>query len=335
VSCDPLIFSTDILSIMSYGYVRNNPVHRVDQRGFLDDEAEAILNFYQEVADKIPQDEWLDLSRPAQGTRAHLVYEGFLSMGGDIPPDIDIFRMAAEVQVDEKGIIRAVGTTPGAARKGWRTIDAAVLKESALLMPGKGPSGIIGVPAADVIEVAVDYKTGNAAMQKVKHMESLIDAPYVKVQQGGNLLETAEKKLVKMGKSSIESGGKVVTESAKIHDKTASQGPNRKTSKFDAKSSRDVEKSVGKKFWKGLKFASRFIPAVGGIIVYATAEDALAAETHIEAVAGEIPIGPGGLLDLGTLIEWFPEACRGQTWIRQAHESAGLKYTPWDFKPMP
>ncbi len=206
-SSDPLTRFIASPLVQSYGYVRGNPACRLDKDGLVDDEARAILNYLQDLADKIPQDEFPDLTAGERGTRAHLGFEAMQSMGGEMPADLNIRRMAAEVQVDAEGVIRAVGAEPGAAKKGWRTIDAAVLKENALLMPGKGPSGIVGVKASDVIEVAVDYKTGKASMKKVKKMEQLIGAPYVKLEKGGNLVQAAEKKLLRMGKSTIGAAG--------------------------------------------------------------------------------------------------------------------------------
>jgi RHS repeat-associated protein len=200
-SCDRVFLSPTELPgepcAGGYTYTRNRPVTLRDPDGHLDDEAIAILNYLQDFTDQIPEREFPGLKPNVQGTRAHLALESELTTGR-APANVNIQRIAAEVQVDELGIIRGVSTTPGAAKTDWRTFDAAVLKKDVFHVQGKGFSNLIGQKASDVIEVALDYKTGKAAMKNVPALEQLIGAPYLKLATraaGGNIVESALQRL--------------------------------------------------------------------------------------------------------------------------------------------
>jgi len=52
--------------------------------------------------------------------------------------------------------------------------------------------------ASDVVEAALDYKTGNAKLGGVREMESLIKAPYIRLAQGGDVVAATEARLGKM-----------------------------------------------------------------------------------------------------------------------------------------
>ena len=124
--------------------------------------------------------------------------------------DVDIQRMAAEVQVDASRTIVAVGVTPGAAAKGWRTIDLCLLKPDVCHVFGASYrdingqklekpifySNLVGQKAEDVILVGFDYKTGNAEMKKRAEVESRIGGPYLPLRSTeGHFADTVEQEL--------------------------------------------------------------------------------------------------------------------------------------------
>ncbi|MDZ7961970.1 MAG: SpvB/TcaC N-terminal domain-containing protein [Aulosira sp. DedQUE10] len=190
ISCDP---AGMIDGINLYAYVHNNPIRLLDKQGMnstLDDEAIANLRYLQHLANTVPQNEFPDEIPSVRGQRAHLTMEAAITMGIDenVIPGANSDRIAPEIQIDENGIIQSWGRDPGRAGSGWRTIDAAVLQE------GVTRESIVGMRASDAIEVAVDYKTGNASMSGVTALEELINAPYVPLRQGGNVVATAERK---------------------------------------------------------------------------------------------------------------------------------------------
>ena len=184
----------------AYVYARSNPVRLSDRDGRLDPEARATLAYLQSLADTIPQDEFPTLKTSEKGDRAHLTLESAIALGWDAKnTGANIQRLAQEVIVDDKGIIRGVGMAPGNAKEGWRTLDVTLLKNGVVNAQGKaGTSTLIGQKASDVIEVGIDYKTASARMKKVGEMQQLIGAPYVKLDKGGNLVARADSKLAKM-----------------------------------------------------------------------------------------------------------------------------------------
>ena len=161
-------------------------------------EAKDVLQRLQQTIDEIPQDEFADLSRAEQGTRAHLTLESIISIDLKSPALVTSgVRLAPEVIVDTTGKIVAFGDPGqlGKAAKDFRTIDVALLKS-----PITNVRDLIGKDAADVIEAAIDYKTGAAQLKGVADMEKLIKAPYVKAVKGGNVYATLQSKLAKMYK---------------------------------------------------------------------------------------------------------------------------------------
>lgn len=188
-TCDP---SGITAGINHYAYVRGNPIRRVDNDGHQDSELEPTLRYIQQIVDKIPQNEFKRLSSGERGTRAHLILEHSLTVVTDYAGDnVNVQRIAQEILIDKKGIIRAVGVDPGSLgsqAKKWRSIDAAILKEGVFHVQGpKGTSNLIGIKAKDVIQLGLDYKTGDARLRGKTGVEKLIGAPYIKVTQGGNL----------------------------------------------------------------------------------------------------------------------------------------------------
>src|SRR5262249_18470054 len=152
------------------------------------------------------------------GNRAHLMLESAITLGWDAK-GANIQRVAAEIIVDDKGIIRAVGQNPGSFGKqaaNWRTLDAALLKSGVVNAQGRaGTSTLIGQKASDVIEVGIDYKTRSADMEGVKKMESLIGAPYVRLAKGGNVESAILKRLASIGKANAKAVAALATEEAK------------------------------------------------------------------------------------------------------------------------
>jgi len=179
-----------------FEYVRSNPIKRLDKEGKVDQELKDTLDYVQRTVDSIPENEFQDLSAGNKGTRAHLTLESALTFGWEIGKSKgNLQRIASEVVIDNNGIIRGVGVDPGSfgkTAKDWRSIDVAFLKSDAVHVQGaKGTSNLIGLKAADVIEVAADYKTGAARMKDVKGAEQLIGSPYIRLAQGGELASDA------------------------------------------------------------------------------------------------------------------------------------------------
>ncbi len=196
LSCDP---AGMVDGVNLYTYALDNPAKLTDRDGkqtTLDDEAIANLRYLQHLAETIPQDEFSDLHLSAQGQNAHLTLEYLITSGvdEDVIHGANLDRIAPEVQVDEHGIIRAFGERPGAAESRWRTIDVAILQE------GVARSEIVGMRAQDAIEVAVDYKTRNATMSRVTHLENLIGAPYVPLRRGGDVVADTNRKIARMAR---------------------------------------------------------------------------------------------------------------------------------------
>jgi hypothetical protein len=167
-----------------------------DRDGMIDKEAASVLEKLQKVVNQIPQNEFAQLTAAERGTRAHLTLEFIVSLGQDSPGKVAAgVRLAPEVIVDTAGKIVAFGEPGqlGKAAKGFRTIDVALLKS-----PVSDIRQLIGRNASDVIEAAIDFKTGAAQLQGVKGMQDLIKAPYIKAVQGGDLVRSLEAKVSKL-----------------------------------------------------------------------------------------------------------------------------------------
>lgn len=174
-----------------YVYARNNPIDLVDPLGLegLSPSTMRILEYMERVAALINDDpsQW-DESPQVRGMNKHQEFafamdrtnsfsEGhplhnFFADGNDAD------RIASEVWIDDRGIIQKINGDPYNAPTGWRTVDAAVVKEG---LPG-GKHSIVGQRAEDVIDFVVDYKTGNAALKDRMALEALIgNKPVVRV----------------------------------------------------------------------------------------------------------------------------------------------------------
>ena len=184
------------IEVNAYDYCRDRPNMTSDGGGMIDEEAKAVLHRLQQVVDAIPQKEFAHLNAAERGSRAHLILEFIVSLGQDSPARVaNGVRLAAEVIVDPAGKIVAFGEPGqlGRAAKDFRTIDVALLKS-----PVSDVRQLIGKNASDVIQAGIDFKTGAAQLQRVKEMEALIKAPYVKAVQHGKLVETLEAKASKL-----------------------------------------------------------------------------------------------------------------------------------------
>jgi RHS repeat-associated protein len=200
VSTDPLELAG---GLNRYRYVRNRPTALTDQGGTIDDEGKKALQGLQELVDQIPQKEFKRLNRSERGGRAHLTLESILHVDLRSPArTTGGMRLAPEMIVDVSGKIIGFGDPGkfGRAMKDGRTIDVALLKQSILDL-----KDLIGKQASEVIEVALDYKTGAAKLKGVGVMEELIKAPYVKIAQKGDVLAAAESKLAKFAKDAPKS----------------------------------------------------------------------------------------------------------------------------------
>jgi hypothetical protein len=193
-----------------------------DPEGTMDEEAKDVLKRLQQTIDEIPQKEFASLSAAEQGTRAHLTLESIITLDPKSPGRVaNGVRLAPEVIVDTTGKIVAFGEPGqlGKASKDFRSIDVVLLKS-----PVTDVKELIGKNASDVIEAAIDYKTGAAKLSGVADMQNLIKAPYVKAVQGGNVAATLEAKVAKLSKASLIVGegaeaAKGLAESAKTESK--------------------------------------------------------------------------------------------------------------------
>lgn len=192
-----------------YLYVRNRPTTLVDptgtvDSGMIDEEGRQVLQGLQRLVDEIPQNEFKELTRNVQGTRAHLTLESILHIDLHSPAKTPGgMRLAPEMLVDVEGTIVGFGEPGklGRTMKDGRTIDVALLKESVLNL-----NDLIGRKAHDVVQAGLDYKTGDAKMSGVRNMESLIDAPYLRLAQGGDVTAAVEGKLAQMS-AAVPVGG--------------------------------------------------------------------------------------------------------------------------------
>ena len=193
ISCDPkpIVAGTNL-----YLYVRGRPLSLIDPNGDIDQEGKTILQGLQRLIDEIPQDEFSALSRGEQGNRAHLTLESILHTDvNSIAKTSEGMRLAPEMLVDSTGKIVGFGEPGqfGAAMSGGRTIDVALLKKS---VPNL--DDLKGQQASEWVEVAMDYKTGQAALRSVGEMQSLVKAPYVRLARMGDVAAVAEAKLATM-----------------------------------------------------------------------------------------------------------------------------------------
>jgi hypothetical protein len=163
----------------------------------LDTEGEQTLRWLQHLADTIPQNDpaFSSLLPSPKGTSVHLELESAIKLGWYVKDftGANFQRVVAEMWVDANGIIKGIGNPPGGAQEGWRTIDVALLKEGTYASSIK----IGTTKASDVLEIAMDYKTGNAQLSRVAHMEQLIKTAYIKLVQGGDVVLTAEQKMAR------------------------------------------------------------------------------------------------------------------------------------------
>jgi hypothetical protein len=154
------------------------------------------LRGLQQLTTEIPQNEFKGLSRAQQGVRAHLTLESILYIDPRSPAKTSGgMILAPEMLVNVEGVIVGFGEPGrlGQALKGGRSIDVALLKESILSL-----NDLIGRKASNAVLAGIDYKTGSAKLSRVKHMESLIKAPYVRLSRDGDVVKALETKLARL-----------------------------------------------------------------------------------------------------------------------------------------
>jgi hypothetical protein len=253
----------------------------------LDDAARATILGLQQLLGVIPQDEI-----PASGVLnpknipgdrgkwSHMTLEMHLTFQ-PAPAGIDLTRLVPEVAVDDTGKIVGVGLDRATAgNKGWRTVDAALLKPGVLSHAGPvaWEAELVGKQASDVMLAGFDYKTGNATLSRVKHMEGLIGVPYVRAAKGIDLLQATERKLARFATAVAKAAPGAVKAGAKL-------------GKAGAK--------VGK---VGLE-AAKIVPFVGIGAAAVSAKQAWARGDYGEAALDAVGVVPvvGDVVDLGRL----------------------------------
>ncbi|MCG3156422.1 MAG: hypothetical protein DKINENOH_03046 [bacterium] len=208
-SCDPIGIKD---GINVFAYVGNRPVTSKDSTGFADEGVTKIAEWLQAFVNSVPEDEWKQLSSTnpewtlttpsSRGTRYHTVMEAAVEFGWENKHAADIERVISELHIDASGNLVAVSTPPGAANAYGtkRTADLGVLKEglsrsdiAARLKAGET------IKASDVLEITLDYKTGDAALKAKQGMEALSGVPYERLAKGGDLASDVATALKRVG----------------------------------------------------------------------------------------------------------------------------------------
>lgn len=262
-----------------YVYARNNPVDLFDPLGLQSFSSSDLLVF--EFLERVAHEIGLDPAHSAehavlQGQSKHLEFQFAAAhptsfaeghpLHGYFKDAADADRIAPEIWVNDKGVIIAVDTPPAGAPANSRTIDVGIVKKE--IQGGK--NAIIGKRAEDVLDYAVDYKTGNAQLVRRLELEALIGyKPVVKLTgKVGELAKSLSRRLAAY--AAIRVTKKIVTSKA-------------------AK-------------W-GLKKVGQSLPVVGFFVTYAANSQASEAERIGRSVAGEIPVFP--FVDLETLYDAY------------------------------
>ncbi|MET8093017.1 SpvB/TcaC N-terminal domain-containing protein [Micromonospora sp. NPDC005220] len=336
-----------------YEYCRGRPTMTSDPDGTLDEEAKEVLRRLQQVIDDIPQDEFKGLSRAEQGTRAHLTLESILSIDPKSPARVPGgVRLAPEVIVDTTGKIVAFGEPGqfGKAAKDFRTMDVALLKS-----PVTDVKDLIGKNASDVVEAAIDYKTGAAKLKGVGDMEDLIKAPYVKAVQGGSVEKAVVDKAAKMSKTALtatEGVGGAVKQETKVLNAAEGLGGAVKSESKALKAAKGLEslkgpaKIAGKRiamaipgldliaqqvFYEDLGYGlSRTEDAAINLTIAEAWEIPMAVYATAELAAKGLIVGGEAAADAGKgAIEWVSEKTGLSDLERRANYEIGRLYNLW------
>ncbi|MHC1764551.1 MAG: RHS repeat-associated core domain-containing protein [Verrucomicrobiia bacterium] len=271
-----------------YVYAQNNPVDFFDPHGFqaLTPSHHKILGTLESVAAELGLDPaHVGLGASVVGDNKHLEMQfaaKYLAeakkhgLSGE-----EAARVATEIIVDESGKIRGVDLPPNFAQKvcgntKCRTVDLAIVKEGVM----NGRDGILNKQASEVLDFAIDYKTGNATLKKRKELEAFLGGiPVVKLTgKAGELAKSLTKRFAHLTMAKM--------------------------------AKRAVLKKVAK---AGLKLGIKALPIVGGLFTYSTAEGSQG-ERVTRAVAGEVGVGP---IDLETM---YDAAAAYRDWMEQEYE---------------
>lgn len=207
ISCDPLGIGD---GIDPFVYVGNRPVTSTDRTGYADEGVTKIADWLQAFAKSVPEDEWKTLANPewtsttpsSRGTRYHTILEAAVAFGWENKAGADIERVLSEIHIDPSGNLVAVNEPPGAALKygSKRTADLAILKQGErrldILERLKNKEMI---KASDVLDIALDYKTGGAPLKAKQGFEQLAGVPYEKLTKGGDLAGDVTSALQRVG----------------------------------------------------------------------------------------------------------------------------------------
>jgi RHS repeat-associated protein len=187
-SCDP---KSPVSGLNSYAYAKRNPLRFTDPTGTEDKEVTELAKTMQYIADNLESAlRRLPGEGPsAFGTRLHEIFQGIIESSAFNFPGLDTSRIITEVVVDSSGKIVAFGGKPGGSPKGSVTADIVILKKGFT-----GTSRLVGRKAAEVFEIGIDFKTGEARIStRQKQFFEGIATALAKLANGGNLAKDLAK----------------------------------------------------------------------------------------------------------------------------------------------
>jgi RHS repeat-associated protein len=155
-SADPQAPSS---GLNAFQYCRSSPLMRTDPGGGEDEEVADLAKALQDVASnleatirRLPNE-----SPSAYGTRLHDMFQRIMESGQFNFPKVENSRVITELIVDRHGTLVAFSTKPGGAPSESVTADIGILKKGI-----SNTDRLVGRKIADILELAIDFKTGVA-----------------------------------------------------------------------------------------------------------------------------------------------------------------------------